>query len=87
YCRVLRDTFRKSDLMARYGDDDFVVLMVDVSPPDHHRLLARVAMHHRVSVQEHTIDYTVGWSVLDGADTVQELVLRASEAARVIRSE
>tara|TARA_R100001143_G_scaffold13073_1_gene14610 strand:+ start:10106 stop:12253 length:2148 start_codon:yes stop_codon:yes gene_type:complete len=87
FCRVLRDTFRKSDLMARYGDDDFVVLMVDVSPPDHHRLLARVAMHHRVSVQEHTIDYTVGWSVLDGADTVQELVLRASEAARVIRSE
>lgn len=87
FCRVLKDTFRKSDLMARYGDDDFVVLMVDVSPPDHHRLLARVAMHHRVSVQEHTIDYTVGWSVLDGADTVQELVLRASEAARVIRSE
>jgi diguanylate cyclase (GGDEF)-like protein len=87
FSRVLKDTFRKSDLMARYGDDDFVVLMVDVSPPDHHRLLARVAMHHRVSVQEHAIDYTVGWSVLDGADTVQELVLRASETAQVIRSE
>ncbi|MDO9522056.1 MAG: EAL domain-containing protein [Pseudohongiella sp.] len=31
--RLLRDTFRGSDLIARYGDDDFVVLMIDITPP------------------------------------------------------
>ena len=83
--RLLKDTFRGSDLIARYGDDDFVVLMIDVDPPGPERALARLSAAAGLSVQEHNIRHTAGWAMLEPGDNDQQLILRASQSMQVMK--
>lgn len=83
--RLLRETFRGSDLVARYGDDDFVVLMIDIAPPGPELALARLAAAAEHSVKEHPIKYTAGWAMLEAGDTSQQLILRASQGMQLLQ--
>jgi diguanylate cyclase (GGDEF)-like protein len=84
--RLLRDTFRGSDLLARYGDDDFVVLMIDIVPPGPEKALARLAAAAELCGTEHPIKHIAGWAMLEDGDTAQQLILRASQSMQVLRN-
>ena len=80
FSRLLRETFRGSDLIARYGDDDFVVLMVDIDPLGPQAALNRLRAVARAIAQPHPVSYNSGWSLLEpDDDSVQQLILRASD--------
>ncbi|MDO8907592.1 MAG: EAL domain-containing protein [Pseudohongiella sp.] len=84
--RLLRDTFRGSDLIARYGDDDFVVLMIDITPPGPEKALARLAAAAELCLSEHPIRHTAGWAMLEDGDSSQQLILRASQSMQLLRN-
>lgn len=84
--RLLRDTFRGSDLIARYGDDDFVVLMIDITPPGPEKALARLAAAAELSNPEYPVKHTAGWAMLAAGDTSQQLILRASQGMQILRN-
>lgn len=80
FSHLLRETFRGSDLIARYGDDDFVILMVDIDPLGPQAALRRLRTVARAIEQPHPVSYNAGWAMLEHADdSVQQLVLRASD--------
>lgn len=80
FSHLLRETFRGSDLIARYGDDDFVILMVDINALGPQAALKRLRTIARAIEQPHPVSYNAGWALLEpGDDSVQQLVLRASD--------
>lgn len=80
FSHLLRETFRGSDLIARYGDDDFVILMVDIDPLGPDAALRRLRTVARAIAQPHPINYNAGWAQLEHPDdSVQQLILRASD--------
>lgn len=82
--RVLKETFRGSDLIARYGDDDFVVLMLDIHPSGPERALERLASATALISQDYSIRHAAGWAMLEPGDTPQKLILRASQGMHVL---
>lgn len=83
--KLLSDTFRGSDLIARYGDDDFVVLMIDITPPGPETALARLTEAASAARFEYPVRHTAGWAMLDAGDSVQQLILRASQGMQILR--
>ena len=80
FSRLLRETFRGSDLIARYGGDDFVILMVGVDAQGPQAALRRLRTVARAIAQPHPVSYNAGWAMLEQADdNAQQLVLRASD--------
>ena len=79
FARLLGNVFRGSDLSARYGDDDFVVLLIDAAPPGPEKALSR--FHHAAQSLYHRIPirYQVGWTMLEPDDNMQQVVARASQ--------
>ena len=77
--QLLGRVFRGSDLSARYGDDDFVVLLIDTAPPGPEKVLSR--FHHAAQSLYHRIPirYQVGWTMLEPDDNMQQVVARASQ--------
>lgn len=82
---LLKETFRGSDLVARYGDDDFVVLMLDTEPPGPERALARLCTACGGKNPENAPKHAAGWAMLEPGDTPQQLILRASQSMQVLR--
>lgn len=77
---LLRKTFRGSDLIARYGDDDFVILMIDIDPLGPETALNRLQTVTKAITQEHPVSYNAGWYLLENCgDSIQQLILRASD--------
>lgn len=86
FSQLLKDTFRGSDLIARYGDDDFVVLIIDIKPPGPETALARLAAAIKASNSEFSLRYNAGWAMLEPEDTCQQLILRASQGMQILRN-
>jgi diguanylate cyclase (GGDEF)-like protein len=82
---LLKETFRGSDLVARYRDDDFVVLMLDTEPPGPERALARLCAACGGKSPENALKHAAGWAMLEPGDTPQQLILRASQSMQVLR--
>ncbi len=80
FSHLLRETFRGSDLIARYDDDDFVILMIDIDPLGPETALNRLRAVAGAITQEHPFSYNAGWTLLEHPDdSIQQLALRASE--------
>lgn len=80
FSHLLRETFRGSDLIARFGDDDFVILMVDIEPLGPEATLRRLRTAAKAIARPHPVDYNAGWAQREQADdSVQQLILRASD--------
>jgi diguanylate cyclase (GGDEF)-like protein len=80
--RVLRDVarawkyrLRSSDLLARYGGDEFLVMLADCGPSDAHELAKRLC-----SAVPHDQTCSVGVATWDGRESGEQLVRRADQA-------
>lgn len=65
----------EGDVVARYGDDEFAVLVHDVSP----RLLGERLRHYRESFVENDVDASFGWSLFYPGDEPSDAALHRAE--------
>lgn len=60
--RVLRTAFRESDIVARWGGDEFIVLALDIPQGRIHALLNRLDQIVRKYCEDHTFVYNISLS-------------------------
>ncbi|WP_432666142.1 GGDEF domain-containing response regulator [Wukongibacter baidiensis] len=60
---ILKETFRESDIIARFGGDEFVVLTIDVREEDKKIILDRLKRNIRNYNMEKKIDYSLSISI------------------------
>jgi diguanylate cyclase (GGDEF)-like protein len=67
--KVLRTTFRDSDILSRLGGDEFVALLVNTDPSKHDTIAARVRQgliaHNAHEVQAQHLSLSIGISFFD----------------------
>jgi diguanylate cyclase (GGDEF)-like protein len=80
---VLRRTFRDSDVLARFGGDEFVALVADPTGkgPEFfiERLSEALRRHNEQATAPYTVSLSVGATRFDGTLGVEEAVARADE--------
>ncbi|MDM4767035.1 sensor domain-containing diguanylate cyclase [Pelomonas sp. SE-A7] len=69
FARILRSTFRESDVVARLGGDEFAVLLTNATPQDCDRALQRLttAIYEHNAVAAYPLRYSVGRADFDPA--------------------
>ncbi len=83
--QLLRQTFRDSDIISRFGGDEFVVLAPDTRPEDAQaiqlRLQERIAGHNRNAGRSFRLAVTVGVVRYDSRHTpnIESLLARGDE--------
>lgn len=84
--RVMALTFRSSDVLARYGGDEFVVLAIDTHFEDEHRLVERwqqeMASYLASVERRYSLSLSIGiaTSRIDVDETIHALIARADRA-------
>ncbi len=83
--KIMRTALRESDLLARMGGDEFVVLLADIKPAETLRVAEKIrkciagyAFHE--SGRTFDLGVSIGVAVIDGVVSAQELIRRADEA-------
>lgn len=86
FAQHLGSTFRNSDIIARFKDDEFAVLLVDTGDPDVAlgRLQSDLVSRNVHPTTRYPLAFSVGSAVFDGVarDSLGDLIKRASAAAR-----
>lgn len=83
---VLRKTFRRSDIIARIGGDEFTVLAVDASREDGHGMIEvlrqNITMRNELSEDPYNLSLSVGLAAFEPSIThsIEELMSRADIA-------
>jgi diguanylate cyclase (GGDEF)-like protein len=84
--RTLSATFRESDIISRFGGDEFVILAIDAGQDDEQavisRLEASIADHNRHGQRPYELSISVGIVpfVPRGDSTLEEAIARADQA-------
>lgn len=82
--RILDDTLRKSDLMARFGGEEFCILLEDILLEDTDKLFEKIRQSFEsniMNIGEKTISYTVSIGVKFGlSDSLEEMIRLSDEA-------
>jgi len=84
--RILRETFRESDIIARLGGDEFTVLTVSADEDDADAIKARIAQavarHNGRPDRSYLLTLSCGIARFDpaGSDTLEDLLARADAA-------
>ncbi|HTA76379.1 MAG TPA: diguanylate cyclase, partial [bacterium] len=68
FARIIREHFRKADIMGRLGGDEFAILTEDGSPKDDamiQRLREKVEAHNAVNPSRCRLDFSVGLAIYD----------------------
>jgi len=81
--KILNANLRESDLLARFGGEEFCVLLENISIDDSERLFEKIRLAFEVNVLEtftHTIQYTVSIGVCYGMeDDLDAMIKKADE--------
>ena len=82
--RILDETLRTSDLVARFGGEEFCIVLEDISVADTKALFEKVRKRFEdniIKVNETEISYTVSFGVAYGmADSLDEMVKLSDHA-------
>jgi diguanylate cyclase (GGDEF)-like protein len=86
FTRILTDTFRDSDVIARMGGDEFVVLLIDATESDlvsmQARLQSNVDAHNLQSDPGYALSFSLGVIRVDSSSTItMEALLAEADAA------
>lgn len=83
--KLLRTTFRSSDIMARLGDDEFAILAIGTLPSTSELLQARLQAHlNRFNAQsgrpyQFTLTIAISYVGPEGQATAEQLIATANE--------
>ena len=81
---VLENSLRRSDLFARFGGEEFCILLDDISYNDVSKLLEKIRKEFEVSVitsAEHNFSFTVSFGVAYGMlDSLENMINLADKA-------
>lgn len=78
---ILKSIFRGSDIIARIGGDEFVVLVVDTTLAFAPKILGRLREKEKDSIQPYPLSLSVGFAYYDPENpcTIQELLVKADK--------
>ncbi len=82
--RILDETLRKSDLMARFGGEEFCILLEDISLENTHKLFEKIRERFEsniIDIGGKTISYTVSIGIQFGLSDSLEEMIRLSDKA------
>jgi len=88
---LARSFIRKNDFVARYGGDEFAVILSDTSAGNAEKIIRRFVdgvSRIKVSAGDETVSITcsVGYTELHASDTVETLLKRADTALYAVKS-
>ncbi|MFH7586207.1 GGDEF domain-containing protein [Oceanimonas smirnovii] len=83
--RTLRESTKESDFVARFGGEEFVILMLNVDPALLHRPLQQLlkkieSIPFRFKKERVTITASIGATLLKSGDTITSALERADQA-------
>ncbi len=86
FAHILTETFRDSDVIARMGGDEFVVLTIDATEGDlasiHARLQSNVNVHNLHSARGYSLSFSLGIIRVDLSTTItMEALLSQADTA------
>jgi len=80
--KILKKTFRKDDFVARYGGDEFIVIMEIKDVNDLYKAVERlkenIALFNKQKLTPYTINLSIGYDIFEGAseESVTEFLKR-----------
>lgn len=61
--QILKNTFRTSDLIARWGGDEFIVLMINSLCDEHKKISARLSKNAELYCKKNNFDFNISMSI------------------------
>lgn len=80
---ILRNTFRESDIIARYGGDEFIVSAMQTGDADHHKIIERlnkkVELFNSQIKKVYQLSFSIGAAIYNPSNPVslEELISQA----------
>ena len=82
--RILDETLRESDLVARFGGEEFCIVLEEITLEDTKALFERIRKRFEdnvIEIKDTKISYTVSFGVAYGMDTSLEEMVKLSDHA------
>ena len=80
FADALRDRLRAVDFVARFGGEEFCVLMSATEPEDAQAVLEDLRVRLQAGAPTNTVTFSAGIAAWDGAESTDDLVRRADAA-------
>lgn len=83
--RTIRQTLGETDFIARFGDDEFMIILPDINEEERNKCLGKIRetitqLPFRFREQNVSISVSIGATLFDGNDTPSDVVERTDKA-------